>query len=87
MKDEFTIRKSLNPNTTSQLLQSFLRIKTIEIIHIQIIHDFLIELLHETKQKVELLELQKKTSETKLLDLCLFFIDHQKTLLTKAQVA
>jgi hypothetical protein len=87
VKDEFTIRKSLNPNTTSQLLQSFLRIKTIEIIHIQIIHDFLIELLHETKQKVELLELQKKTSETKLLDLCLFFIDHQKTLLTKAQVA
>lgn len=87
MKDEFTIRKSLNPNTTSQLLQSLLRIKAIEIIHIQIIHDFLIELLHETKQKVELLELQKKTSETKLLDLCLFFIDHQKTLLTKAQVA
>jgi len=87
VKDEFTIRKSLNPNTTSQLLQSLLRIKAIEIIHIQIIHDFLIELLHETKQKVELLELQKKTSETKLLDLCLFFIDHQKTLLTKAQVA
>jgi hypothetical protein len=87
VKDELTTRRSLNPNTTSKLLQSLLLIKAIEIIHVQIVHDFFVEFLHEIKQKVEHLELQKKTSKAKLLDLCFFFINHQKILLTKAQVA